>query len=171
MRLLGHLVHPMLIVFPLGLLATALAFDIVGLSTGNPSWYGISYWMIAAGIIGGLLAAVFGLLDWVGIPSGTRAKAIGLWHGAANVVVVLLFIVSWFLRRPDPQTPGSLALALSFIGVGIALVSGWLGGELVERLGVGVHDGANLNAPNSLSGEPANQKNSGSEKAAIRRVA
>ncbi len=171
MRLLGHLVHPMLIVFPLGLLATALAFDIVGLSTGNGSWYGISYWMIAAGIIGGLLAAVFGLIDWLGIPSGTRAKAIGLWHGGANVVVVLLFIVSWFLRRPDPQAPGSTAIVLSFIGVGLALVSGWLGGELVERLGVGIHDGANLNAPSSLSGKPAIQQNSGSDKKTIRRAA
>jgi uncharacterized membrane protein len=127
--------------------------------------------MIAAGIIGGLLAAVFGLIDWVGIPSGTRAKAIGLWHGGANVVVVLLFIVSWFLRRPDPQSPGSIALALSFIGVGIALVSGWLGGELVERLGVGIHEGANLNAPNSLSGKPADHGSSGSESARLKRVA
>ena len=48
--------------------------------------------MIAAGIIGGLLSAVFGLVDWWAIPSGTRAKAIGFWHGAGNVVVVLLFI-------------------------------------------------------------------------------
>jgi uncharacterized membrane protein len=53
----------MLIVFPLGLLATAVAFDIVGLSKGDSSWFGISFWMIAAGIIGGLLAAVFGLID------------------------------------------------------------------------------------------------------------
>jgi uncharacterized membrane protein len=166
MRLLGHLVHPMLIVFPLGLLATALAFDITGLSTGDASWYGISYWMIAAGIIGGLLAAVFGLIDWLGIPSGTRAKAIGLWHGGANVVVVLLFIVSWFLRRPNPQSPNALALALAFIAVGLALVSGWLGGELVERLGVGIHEGANLNAPNSLSGKPARAENSDLRRAA-----
>ena len=62
-KLLGHPIHPMLIVFPLGLLATAVAFDIVGLSTGDASWFGISFWMIAAGIIGGLLSAVFGLVN------------------------------------------------------------------------------------------------------------
>ena len=73
-KLLGHPIHPMLIVFPLGLLATAVAFDIVALSTGDASWFGISFWMIAAGIIGGLLAAIFGLVDWWAIPSGTRAK-------------------------------------------------------------------------------------------------
>jgi uncharacterized membrane protein len=104
-KLLGHPIHPMLIVFPLGLLATAVVFDVVGLSKGDASWFGISFWMIAAGIVGGLLAAVFGLIDWWAIPSGTRGKAIGLWHGVGNVVVVLLFIVSWFLRRPDPANP------------------------------------------------------------------
>jgi uncharacterized membrane protein len=73
-KLLGHPIHPMVIVFPLGLLATAVAFDIVGLAQADRSWFLISFWMIAAGIIGGLLAVVFGLLDWLGIPSGTRAK-------------------------------------------------------------------------------------------------
>lgn len=157
-KLLGHPIHPMLIVFPLGLLATAVAFDIVGLSKGDSSWFGISFWMIAAGIIGGLLAAVFGLVDWWAIPSGTRAKAIGLWHGAGNVLVVLLFIVSWFLRRPDPANPGTTAFALSFIAVALALVAGWLGGDLVDRLGVGVDRGAHLNAPSSLFGRPATEQ-------------
>jgi uncharacterized membrane protein len=147
----------MLVVFPLGLLATAVAFDIVGLVQRDTSWFGISFWMIAAGIISGLLAAVFGLVDWWAIPFNTRAKTIGLWHGGGNVVVVLLFIVSWFLRRPAPQDPSWLALTLSFVGVGLALITGWLGGELVDRLGVGVDTGANVNAPSSLSGRPATE--------------
>lgn len=113
--------------------------------------------MIAAGIIGGLLAAVFGLIDWWAIPSGTRAKKIGLMHGGVNVVVVLLFIGSWLLRNPAPQDPSSTALALSFIALALALVGGWLGGELVDRLGVGVDNGAHLDAPSSLSGRPAKE--------------
>src|SRR3954452_2239087 len=154
-KLLGHPIHPMLIVFPLGLLATAVAFDIVGLAGGDSSWFGISFWMIAAGIIGGLLAAVFGLIDWWVIPSGTRAKAIGLWHGVGNVFVVLLFIASWFMRKPAPTSPSTSALVLSFIAVALALVTGWLGGELLDRLGVGIDPGAHLDAPSSLSGRPA----------------
>src|SRR3954465_8922519 len=155
-KLLGHPIHPMLIVFPLGLLATAVVFDIVALSTGDTSWFGISFWMIAAGIIGGLLAAVFGLVDWWAIPAGTRAKAIGLWHGGGNVVVVVLFAVSWLLRRGDPaHLPSAGAFILALIAVLLALVTGWLGGELVERLRVGVDDGAHLDAPNSLSGRAA----------------
>jgi uncharacterized membrane protein len=165
-KLLGHPVHPMLIVFPLGLLATAVAFDIVGLAGGAVEWFRISFWMIAAGIIGGLLSAVFGLVDWLAIPSGTRAKTIGLWHGAGNVVVTVLFIISWFLRQPDPGSPPTAAFLLGFIAVALALVTGWLGGELVDRLGVGVDNGAHLNAPSSLSGRPASGGDSGVRRAA-----
>src|SRR3954454_5527119 len=98
-KLLGHPVHPMLIVFPLGLLATAVIFDIIALATGSGVWSDMAFYLIAAGVIGGLLAAVFGLIDWLAIAPGTRAKAIGLWHGVGNVVVVVLFVVSWLLRR------------------------------------------------------------------------
>lgn len=156
-KLMGHPIHPMLIVFPLGLLATAVAFDIVGLVQSDNSWFAISYWMIAAGIIGGLLAAIFGLIDWIAIPAGTRAKRIGLLHGATNVVVTLLFIASWFLRGGAGQAPATGALTCSFIAVVLALVGGWLGGELVDRLGIGVDSGAHANAPNSLSGRPATE--------------
>src|SRR5579883_717372 len=154
-KFLGHPIHQMLIVFPLGLLATAVAFDIVGLSSGTSSWFNVSFWMISAGVIGGLLAAVFGLIDWLAIPSGTRAKTIGLWHGLTNVVVVLLFIGSWALRTPAAVEPQAGALVLSFVAVVLALVGGWLGGELVDRLGIGVDNGAHVNAPSSLSGRPA----------------
>jgi uncharacterized membrane protein len=151
-KVAGHAVHPMLIVFPLGLLATASIFDIITLITADSKWSAMAWYLIAAGIVGGLLAAVFGLIDWLAIPSNTRAKAIGLWHGGLNVLVVLLFALSWLFRRSDPASPGGLALTLSFGAVVVALIAGWLGGELVERLGVGVDDGADLNAPNSLSG-------------------
>ncbi len=79
-------------------LATSSFFDLAYLMTGRSELVIVSFWMILAGVIGGLLAAVFGLIDWLAIPSGTRAKAIGLWHGGGNVVVVALFIASWWLR-------------------------------------------------------------------------
>lgn len=149
-KLLGHPIHQMLIVFPLGLLATSLFFDLAFLATKKSEIAVVSYWMIFAGVIGGLLAAVFGLIDWLAIPSNTRAKGIGAWHGGGNVVVTLLFILSWWLRRADPSTPAMSAIVLSAVAVGIALVTGWLGGELVGQLSVGVNEGANLNAPSSL---------------------
>ena len=157
-KLFGHPIHPMLIPFPLGLLATSLVFDVIHQLTGNESWAEVAYWMIVAGIIGGLAAAPFGWIDWLVIPDGTRAKAIGLWHGAGNVVVLLLFALTWFLRRDPPAEPGILPFLLSLVGVVLALVTAWFGGELVDRLGVGVDRGANLNAPNSLSGRPASDR-------------
>jgi uncharacterized membrane protein len=150
-KALGHPVHPMLVVFPLGLLATAVVFDILGLITDNGDFAIAAAYAIAAGVIGGLLAAVFGLLDWLSVPTGTRARRIGLWHGAGNVVVVLLFAISWLIRAgADAWDPNAAALVLGFVGLAVAGVTGWLGGELVDRLGVGVDDGASLDAPSSL---------------------
>lgn len=157
-RFLGHGIHPILIVFPLGLLATGVVFDAIYLIWGNPLMATVAYWMIAAGIIGGFLAAPFGWIDWFAIPAGTRAKSVGLMHGLANVTVLLIFIGSWWLRRDAPEKPEMLASILSFAGAALAMVGGWLGGELVERLGVAVHEGAHLDAPNSLTNSNASGK-------------
>jgi uncharacterized membrane protein len=154
-KVAGHPVHPMLIVFPLGLLATAVIFDIVYLVSDNSQWTLVAYYMIGAGIIGGLAAAVPGWLDWFAIPSGTRAKRIGLWHGAGNVIVLALFILSWVLRRDNPEVPPTGAIVAGLVGFVLSALTGWLGGELVDRLGVGVDDGAHLDSPSSLSELPA----------------
>ena len=168
-KALGHPIHQMLIPFPFGLLATAVIFDIVHLLWGNPTMAAVSYWMIIAGIIGGLAAAPFGLIDYLAIPRGTRAKSVGLTHGLGNVVVLLLFAASLWLRYGAASgtvayAPSTPALVLSFAGFGLAGLTGWLGGELVDRLSVGVDDGAHLDAPNSLSGRPASESASGSSR-------
>lgn len=151
-KLFGHPVHPMLVVFPLGLFTAGVVFDIIFLFGGNPTMAVVSFWMITVGIVGGLLAAPFGTIDWLAIPEGTRAKAIGLYHGVGNVIVMLLFLISWIMRVGEAADPGGWAFVLSFVGMGLALFTGWLGGELVDRLGIGVYDDANTNAPSSLSG-------------------
>jgi uncharacterized membrane protein len=156
MKIFGHPVHPMLVVFPVGLFATAVVFDILYLILGNPVFPTVSFYMIAAGVIGGLLAAIFGLIDWLGLPNNSRAKFIGGFHGIGNVVIVVLFASSWFLRRGDANfVPASLALILSFAGIGLALITAWLGGEMVFRLGVGVDPGANVNSRSSLTNQPS----------------
>ncbi|MFO7167203.1 MAG: DUF2231 domain-containing protein [Chloroflexota bacterium] len=165
-KLLGHPIHPMLIVFPVGLLVTAVIFDVVRMLTGDVAFATVAFWCIAAGVIGGLVAAIFGLIDWLNIPAGTRAKTIGMWHGLGNVVVLALFAVSWLLRRGDPSlVPDTLAFVLALAAAVLSVVTSWLGGEMVSRLGVGVDRGAHLDAPSSLSGRPADsgrQRESGS---------
>jgi uncharacterized membrane protein len=160
-KLLGHPVHPMLIVFPLGLFISAVVFDGISLWRGSATSATVAYWNIAAGIIGGLLAAVFGLIDWLAIPAGTRAKQIGLLHGGSNVIVVVIFAAVWWMRGNTPDlTPTTTLFFLELVALALGAVAGWLGGELVDRLAVGVDDGAHLDAPSSLSGRPARQRQS-----------
>ena len=151
-KVLGHAIHPILIPFPLGLLPTGVIFDVVHLMTNNPAFATVAFWMMAAGTAGGILAAIFGLIDWLAIPRGTRAWRVGLWHGGGNDLAMVLFAISCYLRYQTERIPTTEALALSFAGLAILVVTGWLGGELVERLGVSVDDGAHLDAPSSLSG-------------------
>ncbi|TCO40570.1 putative membrane protein [Kribbella antiqua] len=154
-KAMGHAIHPVLIVFPLGLLSTAVIFDILYLITDRDGFTVAAAYAIAAGVIGGLLAAVFGLIDWLAIPGGTRAKRIGALHGIGNVVMVVLFAVSYLLRsRAVDWDPNAGALILSFLGFALSGVTGWLGGELVERLGIGVEEDANPNSPSSLGHHP-----------------
>jgi len=141
----------MLIVFPLGLFSTAVVFDVLYLVTDESNFAIAAAYTIAAGLVGGVVAALFGLVDWLGIPANTRAKRIGTLHGVGNLVVVVLFAISWLLRAgADGWEPGVAALICSFAGVALSGVTGWLGGELVERLGVSVDEGADVNAPSSL---------------------
>jgi len=154
-KLLGHPIHQMLVVLPLGLLSGAVVFDVVSLVIGSGGLRTAAWYMMGTGVIAGLMAAPFGLVDWLSIQPGTRAKSIGAVHGLGNVLVVVLFAISWLLRLPDPLTPSGTAIGLGITGFLLALVTGWLGGEMVDRLGVGVDEGANVNAPSSLSGRPA----------------
>jgi uncharacterized membrane protein len=155
-KVAGHPVHPMLIVFPLGLLSTAVIFDIAYVLSGNADLSVFSFWALIAGLVGGLLAAIFGLVDWLAIPSGTRAKRIGAMHGVGNLVVVVLFALSLFTRLSDnAYLPSVVPLIFGVLGVLLALFTAWLGGELVYRLQVGVDDDAGLDASNSLEREGA----------------
>ncbi len=153
-KLLGHPVHPMLVVFPLGLLSTSVVFDALHTFTKKKDFAKVSYWTLVGGLIGGLAAAPFGIRDWLAVPQDTRAKQIGLVHGVGNDIVISLFGLSWLLRRGKPEQPGATAVGLSLLGASLSMATAWLGGELSYRLGVGVDNGANLNAPSSLQ-EPS----------------
>lgn len=151
-RVLGHPIHPMLVVFPLALFTTAFVFDVVHFFTGNSTFSQIGFWNITAGAIGAILAGLAGLADFRAIPTGSRAKSIGRRHALLNVVVLVLFVVSWIIRldRPGHVAGGGLVI-LELAAILIAAVAAWHGGELVDRLGIGVDEEANPDAPSSLA--------------------
>ncbi|MET8758095.1 DUF2231 domain-containing protein [Lentzea sp. NPDC004782] len=159
-RAAGHAVHPILIVFPLGLLTTSAGFDVLYLITDRVSFGFTAAHLIAAGVLTGLLTAATGWLDWwLVTPRGTRARRIGLLHGLVNATVLVLFAVSWLLRLSQQDwTPTWPALVAAWLGVLVAGAGGWLGGELVERLGISVEEDAHPDAPSSLGGAAASRR-------------
>lgn len=139
----GHPFHPILVTIPIGAWVSSLIFDIVTQvgNTGSKSLTEASYWLIGIGVVGALLAAIFGLMDLVRIPRGTRALRFGLTHMMLNLVVVGVFVGDFLWRHDsyyETARVGGGQLALSAVGIGVLLISGWIGGMLAYRFGVRV---------------------------------
>jgi uncharacterized membrane protein len=120
----------MLIVFPLGLFVFSLVADVVWLASRDASWWAAAWYTMGGGIVGALLAAGPGFVDLLSTTG--RARTIAIWHMAINLLAVVLYIVNFFVRM-DPAAPGGAVLALSIVGVGMLVVSGYLGGSLVYK--------------------------------------
>jgi uncharacterized membrane protein len=139
----GHPFHPILVTIPIGAWVASLVFDIASKASGDgsPALVEASYWLIGLGIIGALLAALFGLMDLSRIPRGTRALRYGLTHMALNLTVVGIFVADWVWRHNSYDTDTRVQtgqLVLSAIAIAFLLVSGWIGGTLTYRYGVRV---------------------------------
>ncbi len=150
-RLLGHSVHQMLVPIPIGLFFMATGCDVIVMAGWAPSLANVSFCNLFAGIGAALAAAVFGTINATGIPRQSRASRVALFHGIGNGLVVALFAGSVLSRWDIPgQTPTTTGFALELAGFLLIVATSWMGGELVVRLGVGVDDHANVNAPSSL---------------------
>ncbi|MFI5494384.1 DUF2231 domain-containing protein [Actinoplanes sp. NPDC051859] len=134
LRIAGQAVQPVLVMFPLGLFAMAVLFDLADLLGGPAILGSLAYWNVVAGLIGGILAALAGAIDLMLVPHGTPAKRIGVLHGLANMGVLLLFAVVLMVRMRSPERVASGGLlAIEFLALGGAVFSAWYGGELVNR--------------------------------------
>ena len=137
-RLLGHPIHPMLVPFPIAFFTGAFLADAAYLSLGEPFWAQAAFWLLAAGLVGAALAALTGLTDVAG---DRRVRSLpAVWqHMIGNVVIVLIEAANLVLRLNDPlaalPSPGIYLSGASFLLLGF---TGWKGGELVFRHGVGV---------------------------------
>jgi uncharacterized membrane protein len=141
----GHPIHPMLIPFPIALWIFSLVTDIIYLIRGNgghTDWITISKWSLLAGCIGAVAAAIFGIIDWLTIKD-RAVKKVADWHARLNIIALLIFAASFFLRTGKGQNmigySLTIPIALSVVGVILIGISGWLGGELVFKHGVAVN--------------------------------
>jgi uncharacterized membrane protein len=139
MRLFRHPVHPMLVAFPIALLALTPVWD--GLA-----WVGVlqagrttAYYSEAAGLLAAGLAAIAGFADLIKIPQSETANAkVALIHAGLALTMFSLFGIAFALRGGATGSPGVLVLGLEVAGALCLAVTGWFGGELVFRRGVGV---------------------------------
>ena len=139
----GHPLHAFVVPLPVGAFVSSLVFDILTWtrSAGLPYLVDGAYWLIGVGLIGALIAAVFGILDLLRIPRGTAAFTTAVTHLALNVVVAVLFLIGYAWRSGDhveldKTRPGQLAL--SAVAVALLVVSVWLGQQLTYRHGTRV---------------------------------
>ena len=139
----GHPIHPMLIPFPIVCFIGTLVTDIVFLNNGDAGWATASRYLLAIGLVMAALTAVTGLTDFVG-DDRIRRSSDALQHMIANVSAVVLEVVNFFLRLNSDDQIGKVGIYLSGAVVLILLFSGWKGGELVYRHGVGVRDSADF---------------------------
>jgi len=138
----GHPFHPILVTVPIGAWVASLVFDIVALASADGSAFATgATLLVAIGVIGALVAAVFGLLDLSVIKPGTTARSTALTHMTINLGVTALFIAGFLVRVvPGADEPSVAGLVLSVVGLAALGVSGWLGGKLAYRYGVRVAD-------------------------------
>jgi uncharacterized membrane protein len=136
--LAGHPIHPIFIVFPIAFLIGLLATDIVYASTKVLFWAEASRWLALSGVVTGGVAAVFGIIDFLTINRSRQVTA-GWIHALGNVAALTIAIINTYLRWSNPVgTFNSTFITLSAITAFLLLITGWYGGELAYRFGIGV---------------------------------
>ena len=135
-RFMGHPIHPILVPLPIGLWIFSLVSDLVyRFLSSDPIWDTMATYTMAGGIVGALAAALPGFIDFLSI-SDPAPRRTALIHMVLNLSLVVLYAINLWLRTTT--TGSDMPFVLSVVGVILLGVTGWLGGELVFRHGVGV---------------------------------
>ncbi len=138
----GHPLHPILVTIPIGAWVASLIFDLAAIfGSSVEAFTRGAVWLIGIGIVGAILAAILGLLDFSNLRAGTRAHRVGLMHLTINSIVLVLFIAGFLVRRgSDYSQVSGTGVVISIVALAMLGVSGWLGGNLAYKYGVRVAD-------------------------------
>lgn len=137
-RIAGHPVHAMLVPVPIVCFVGALLTDVTYWKTAEIMWADFSAWLVTVGVIVGYMAAIAGLVDFLGNPL-IRAQAPAWPHVIGNIVVLALATINMLVHSRDAWTSVvPTGLILSALVVLVLLFTGWMGWSLVYRHRVGV---------------------------------
>jgi Predicted membrane protein len=138
-----HPIHPMIIVFPIGLWVFSFVCDLVALKRPENSvfWNDMAFYTMAAGVVGALAAAIPGFIDYLGLRE-PRVKRIATTHLVLNLVVIILYVFNLGFRLNQPVETKISAVLISAIAIVLLAISGWLGGSMVYVHGVAVERGS-----------------------------
>ena len=140
----GGPIHPMLVHYPIALWTTSVITDVIFYFQRNSSLVLISKFLIAAGIVGALLAAIPGLIDWLTITDPVVKKT-GTLHLVLNVSALFLFGLSLYFRMNSYGAPSvgyhlKVPFVISVVGWVDMAIAASLGGKLVYKHRMGVEE-------------------------------
>ncbi len=135
----GHPLHPILIAFPIAFLTGALVFDVLELLTGNPAFWRTAEYLLLAGIISTVVAAIPGLVDYLNtVPPESSAKKRATRHALLNISHLVVFTTAYVIRTGIEEPSRLVIIGLEAAGTALMMAAGWLGGTLVYRNQIGV---------------------------------
>ncbi|WP_174285805.1 DUF2231 domain-containing protein [Sphingomonas bacterium] len=128
-----HPIHGLLAAYPIACFTGAFLTDIAYAETYNMQWANFSIWLITAGLVMGVLAAVVGIVDFVA-SKRVRAHRPGWFHSVGNALVLLLSLWNAFVHSRDAYTSVvPMGIILSGIVTVLVLVTAWIGNSIVYR--------------------------------------
>jgi uncharacterized membrane protein len=142
----GHPLHPAMVAIPIGAFTVTLVADVLAYVKGGTLWGDVARYALLVGVIGALGAAVLGFIDFFGVRMSEAGYKVARLHMILNLIAVVLFATSLWLRFSDPDGWGTVACTVSTLAYFIVGASGWLGGELVFKHKVGVVETADAEA-------------------------
>lgn len=138
LAILGHPIHPVLVIFPVAFLVGAMGSDLGYFLTRDFFWARASVWLIGLGVVTGLVAGVVGMFDFFNVKR-VRERSAGWYHMYGNIIALVLSGISWFMRLDEPANfIVPWGLVVSVIVATLLGITGWFGGELSFRHKIGV---------------------------------